>query len=79
MVITIMMHSPVIIRVFLPAFSINTNDTKVIATFIAPIPRVADWLADSVRPAVSKIFVEKKIAALIPVQMKDMLLICWLR
>ena len=61
-----MMHRPTIIKVFLPAFSISTRDTKVMATFMAPMPRVADWLADSSRPAPSKILVEKKMAALIP-------------
>ena len=66
MVIQNMMHRPTIIRVFLPALSISTRDTKVMATFMAPMPRVADWLADSSRPALSKILVEKKMAALIP-------------
>ena len=58
--------SPATIKVFLPAFSMATSDTKVMATFMAPMPRVADWEASSVRPADLKISVEKKIAALMP-------------
>ena len=57
---------PLIIKVLRPAFSIMIRETKVIATFIAPIPRVADWLACSSKPADSNILVEKKMAALIP-------------
>ena len=33
--------NPVIIKVFLPALSMRTRDTKVMATFMAPMPRVA--------------------------------------
>ena len=42
-VVMTMTLKPAIISVFRPAFSIRTKDTKVMATFIAPIPKVADW------------------------------------
>ncbi len=57
---------PVIIKVFLPAFSIKIREITVIATFIAPIPNVALWAACSSSPASVKMEVEKKMAALIP-------------
>ena len=69
-VVANMMAKPVIISVFLPAFSIRTKETKVMATFTVPMPRVADWAAVSSRPADSKIEVEKNMAALMPLN-------CW--
>jgi hypothetical protein len=65
-VVPIMIQSPMIMSVFLPAFSIKIKLIMVMATFIAPIPNVADWAEDSSKPADSKIDVEKKMAALIP-------------
>ena len=65
-VVTNMMLRPTTIKVFLPAFSIKTNEIKVIATFMEPIPNVADCASDSFNPADVKIDVEKNIAALIP-------------
>ena len=58
--------SPMSMRVFLPARSIMISEMTVIATFMAPMPSVADWLAASSKPAVPKILVEKKMAALMP-------------
>ena len=58
--------NPTNIRVFRPAFSIKAKETKVIATFMPPMPKVADWAPFSVKPAEVKMEVEKKIAALIP-------------
>ena len=57
-----MIPSPVNIKVFRPAFSIKTREIMVIATFIPPIPRVADWASLVDRFALLKIAVEKKIA-----------------
>ncbi len=55
---TNMMARPTIIRVFLPDFSISAKETKVIATFTAPMPRVALWAPVLSRPADLKIEVE---------------------
>ena len=41
-VVNIITDNPLSIRVFLPAFSINIKEIIVMATFIAPIPKVAD-------------------------------------
>ena len=54
--------SPININVFLPAFSIKTREIIVIATFMPPIPRVADWASFVDKFALLKIAVEKKIA-----------------
>jgi hypothetical protein len=73
MVIKTMILRPTTIRIFLPAFSIRARETNVMATFMAPMPRVADWLCllsaertndylwqmkDKPRPAFSKMEVE---------------------
>ena len=61
--------NPININVFRPAFSIKTKETKVIATFMPPMPKVADWASFSLKPAEVNMEVEKKIAALIPKKM----------
>ena len=59
---TNMTPSPVSIKVFLPAFSIKMREMMVMATFIPPIPRVADCASLVDKFALLKIAVEKKIA-----------------
>lgn len=61
----VLMHwilSPANMRVILPAFSIRTSETKVMATLTVPIPRVAYCAANSSNPADLKIEVEKNMA-----------------
>ena len=57
-----MIPSPVSIKVFRPAFSIRIREMMVIATFIPPIPRVADCASLVDKFALLKIAVEKKMA-----------------
>ena len=63
---TTMTLNPINIKVLRPAFSIMINETMVMATFMAPMPKVADWASLSLKPAEENMEVEKKMAALIP-------------
>lgn len=61
-----MPKNPTKSNVFLPAFSTNTKETRVIKTFIAPTPIVAFWAACLSSWAILNIFVEKNMTALMP-------------